>query len=179
MALLAIISCIQVPRILLLSVKLHLPWLQSQFSSSEDWHQRLYYCSFCHPALSPVKMHARFWIQLSWLERVTVVEGGATGEDNGSRGKALAINHSFQKRFQQKCNKLISAVAAELWDTVETKAECGWRPAAFDKWLEMAEYSTERKLQYLKHTQMMSWASQMDVGWGIKSKDSCQKKSLS
>lgn len=89
------------------------------------------------------------------MERVTVIEGGATGE-NGSRGKALAIHHSSQQRFQQKFNKSGSIVIAELLGTVQTKAGCGWKPAAFDKCLYMAECSTKGNLSYCEHAQMMS-----------------------
>lgn len=66
------------------------------------------------------------------MERVTVVEGGATGK-NGSRGKALAINHSSQQRFQQKFSKSVFIEIAELLGTVQTKSGCRGRPAAFDK----------------------------------------------
>lgn len=45
----------------------------------------------------------------------------------------MAINHSSQQRFQQKLNKPVSVVIAELLGTVQTKSECRWRPAAFDK----------------------------------------------
>lgn len=77
-----------------------------------------------------IKMSINFWLQLSQIERI--VEGGATGQ-NGPRGKALAINHSFQQRFQQKFNKSVSVVIAELLGTVQTKSGYRWRPAAFDK----------------------------------------------
>ena len=66
------------------------------------------------------------------VEPNRIIEEGATGK-NGPRGRALAINHSFQQRFQQKCNKSVSIVIAELLGTVQTKSGYRWRPAAFDK----------------------------------------------
>lgn len=54
-------------------------------------------------------------------------------EKNGLKRKALAINHSFQQRFQQKFNKSDSVVIAELLGKVQTKSGYRWRPAAFDK----------------------------------------------
>ena len=66
--------------------------------------------------------------------RLTVAEGEATRKEwVGERWEALAINHSSQQRFQQKLNKPVSVVIAELLGTVQTKSECRWRPAAFDK----------------------------------------------
>lgn len=80
-------------------------------------------CLCVHNTLCPVKMVTNFWEQLSRIERVTVLAGGATGQ-NGPRGKALAIHHSSQQRFQQKFNKSVSVVIAELLGTVQTKSGC-------------------------------------------------------